>query len=510
MPCAHAPSSVPRLARFLMEGVRTVAQDVARAVTRDENLLSRRPWYLAGVLLIVLSVLIRQPLLVVAGLFVIVLGGVPELWYRFCLRGLVVQRSLSSARARLGDEVSLVLRIENRKLLPLPRLEVDDEVPEQGVTIHGGYLETSVKPLRMILVNTLSLWALQRVMRRYRVRCVERGVYAFGPLRVESGDPFGLLTRQTAVGEITRLLVYPLVVPLERLGLPARAPFGDCAAPRRLVEDPLRTAGVRPYVIGDEPRRIHWKATARSGQLQSRVYEPTAHHTLVLFVDARTFDNPVLGYDPPLLELALCAAASIATWAIEQGYALGLYATGSLADAGVAHGEQVDRQVPTADMSTQGAYTSEVGYQRALLEQQVRLRVPPSTSPQQIVRVQEGLARLVPYYAGPMTQVFAREESHLPFGATVVYIGTARALGAEGVAHLRRMRAHGHAVTLLFTGDELPTTGLTTIRLGTAHTWKALHEEALASRGIDGHGEPRARQDHSDRGPLALALEEVS
>lgn len=454
----------------------------------DENILSRRPWYLIGIVLIGLSLLFRQPLLIVAGLLVIALGGVPELWYRFCLTGVTVHRRFSTRRAEIGDEVILMLAVENGKLLPLPRLDIEDEVPEEGLAIRGATLETSVKPLRMILVHTLSLWLFQRVTRRYHMRCLARGAYAFGPLRLKSGDPFGLLTRERQEDATERLLVYPLVVPVERLGLPARAPVGERPALRRLLEDPLRTAGVRGYVPGDEPRRIHWKATARTGSLQSKIFEPTTHHTLVLFVDVRTYENPVLGYDPAQLELAICAAASVAHWALEQGYAVGLYANGILAE-----GDEAPVVERTSARQEGAVEDRDVALRRAIRQAQLHLRLAPSTEPHQLMRIQEGLARLIPYYAASITEILAAEETHLPFGSTVVYIGAATALGAEGMELLRHLRSRGHAVTLLVAGDaHLDECKLSIQRLGGADTWLSLLDEALAQKGIDRRGRPRA------------------
>src|SRR5262249_12887058 len=164
-----------------------------------------QPWYIAGFVLIFCSILLRQPVLVVVGLLVITLGLIPDLWYRFCLSGVVVSRSFSTQRAQIGDEIVLTLTVENRKLLPLPRIEIQDEVPEEGVTIRGAFLETSVKSLRAQLVNILPLWAFQRVTRRYRMRCLARGIYAFGPMRVESGDPFGFLEREVQIEAVERL-----------------------------------------------------------------------------------------------------------------------------------------------------------------------------------------------------------------------------------------------------------------------------------------------------------------
>lgn len=498
-----------------------MAYDTDVPVLPDEHILSRRPWYLVGVLLIGLSLLFQQPLLIVAGLLVIALGAVPELWYRFCLTDVHVRRTFSTRRAEIGDEVILTLVVENDKLLPLPRLDIEDEVPEEGLAIRGALLETSVKPLRLILLHTLSLWMFQRVTRRYRMRCLQRGVYAFGPLRLKSGDPFGLLTRERTEERTERLLVYPLVVPLERLGLPARAPLGERPAPRRLLEDPLRVGGVRDYLPGDEPRRIHWKATARAGSLQSKVFEPTTHHTLALVVDLRTYDNPVLGYDPDLLELTICGAASVAAWGIAQGYAVGAWANGILTDiSGSSSGEDSTASslftpsarslpeaqprrgsadhVPTNETPSPRDYdTDDIALQRAIRQAQLHLALPPSTDPQQSLRIQEALARLVPYYAAPITVILSTMETRLPYGSTVVYVGATSGLGAEGFALLRRMRSRGHAVVLLVAGDaqvedpQVDARGLTVRRIGNAQTWQTLLDEALALHGVDRRGRPR-------------------
>lgn len=477
--------------------------DLKLATPAEDNRLMRRPWYVAGIGLMVFSLIVGQPLLVVVGLLVIAIGFVPDLWYRYCLSSLYLQRSLSAQRAQIGDELTLTLTMENRKLLPLPRVEIRDEAPDEGVAIHGGYLETSIKPLRVTMVNAFSLWAFQRVTRRYRLRCLARGVYPFGPIQVESGDPFGFLARQARVEAENRLLIYPLVVPIERLGLPSRAPFGEHTAQRRLLEDPMRVAGARDYMQGDEPRRIHWKATARTGALQSKVYEASTHHTLAIFVDVRTQDNPILGYDPARLELALCAAASVANWGIGRGYAVGLYANGTLTYVEPTHSESATYSVE---------HNLELA--RAIRDEMVTVQVAPSTRPEQLVRINETLARMLPYYAGPIADVLVREEAHLPYGSTVVYIGTAPALGRDGVALLDRLWRRGHAVTALLTGEEHLEKGRVPVaRLGNAETWAQLLRDALLERGVDAHGSPldapEEGEEAAEREAHGLALEEV-
>ncbi|PWT73268.1 MAG: hypothetical protein C5B60_08405, partial [Chloroflexi bacterium] len=288
----------------------------------DEILLARRPLYYIAFLLILFSGILRQPLLFVAGLLVLALAFIPELWYRYCLRQLSISRQLDTTRAALGDTVQLSLSIENRKPLPLPWFEITDEIPE-SLPVTNRKMAPAAKLDRALLNSTFSMWAYQRVRRRYYMRALARGAYRFGPMTLRATDPFGILTRETTLEGSAAIVVHPLVVPLERFDLPALAPFGEQKAQRRLLEDPLRIAGVRDYVPGDEPRRIHWKATARMGRLQSKRYEPSTSHTLAIFLDIRTLSQALMSYDPALVELQICASASVANWAIEQGYAVG-------------------------------------------------------------------------------------------------------------------------------------------------------------------------------------------
>src|SRR5205814_9612505 len=138
-----------------------------------------------------------------------------------------------------------------------------------------------------------------------------------------------LNTQEVNLTDESYLLVYPKVVPLERLGLPASSPFGDVPVRRQwLFEDPMRTVGVREYRPGDNPRRLHWKATARapSQNLQVKVFEPTTSHRLHVLLNVSTSEQnwSWQGYDPEALEASITTAASVANWAAEQGLLVGL------------------------------------------------------------------------------------------------------------------------------------------------------------------------------------------
>ena len=463
----------------------------------DETLTGwHRLYYLAGALGVA-SIVLREPLLIVAGLLVLVMACVVEVWYRYGLSGLRVWHELGATRVAFGEETALRLVMENRKPLPLPFCEIEDEFPE-SLPVRGMTLGSSSKPERALLVDSLALWAYQRVRRSFRIQAVTRGAFQFGPMKVQTGDPFGLLPREITLPRPLTLLVHPLVAPIEKLGLPAQAPFGERPSPRRLLEDPLRYAGIRGYAPGDGPRRIHWKATARTGALQSKIYESSTRHTLAIFLDVRTFSKLIGGYDPALVELAISTAASVAVWGAEQRYAVGIFANGPLIT--LEHDQTTDVVVARGDGSTvaaSGGIADEQTDERVTREitrvaANMYLHLAPSAHADQPVRILDGLARLLPYYGQPMEYVIAREEQRLPLGTTVVYIGAETIVDVPLILALRRLRSHGHAVTLLLTraGDmgygadhALDLTNLVVRYIGGRELWAELSGEALGPEG---------------------------
>jgi uncharacterized protein (DUF58 family) len=459
----------------------------------DETLLSRRPLYYITFLLIVSSGILRQPLLFVAGLLIFVLAFIPEIWYRYCLRQLRVSRQPSSTRLMPGETIEISFTIENRKPLPLPWCEIVDEMAE-ALSVKKLKAVPAATPERSLLTHTFSLWAYQRVRRRYQIQALGRGAYRFGPMTLRATDPFGILTRETHFEAPAAIVVHPLVVPLERFGLPALAPFGDRKAPRRLLEDPLRVSGIRDYIPGDEVRRIHWKATARMGGLQSKIYEPSTSHTVAIFLDIRTLSPTLMGYDPALAELHICAAASVADWAINAGYAVGIFANGTLGVPEFLERERLERSPATETaVSSEDRLRREIERTAATL----RMRIPPSSRKEQLTHILDSLARIVPYHGLPIEQLIAAEERDLPPGATIVYIGTEDLVDVPMIIALRRLQSHGHAVSALLTqsnqapeaardnpGHHLTLSGLNSHYIGGKVTWEELVRDTLGQEAL--------------------------
>src|SRR5579875_377065 len=440
--------------------------------------MSRR-WYFACAVVILLGLLIRQPLILIVVVLSLLVLLTADIWARYCLSDLRFERALSERRVLFGEEITFSMVVENAKLLPLPWLEIEDTVP-RALTTHGGQGRIDPVSNGTIRENLFSPRWYERVTRRYTVVCNARGVHTFGPTSVRSGDLFGFTDRQEMLENQEYLIVYPLVVPLSSFNLPARYPFGDRRAPRRLLEDPARVIGVRDYMYGDDLRRVHWKATARVRQLQSKVYEATTTYTLVIFLNIVTQLNSYFGVYPELQELSVCAAASVADWALNEGYAVGLYANSIMymPELGMRMLEKQD----------EGQDEAEAAAELSLAEQlnRRRIKLPPASSEEQRQRIMEALARVQGFFGSSIEELIQSERSHLPAGATVVIITCT--ISEPLLDLLNRLKQAGHAVTLLMVGDQPMAgqmAGIPIYHLGGEETWNEISSCYNSSKGTN-------------------------
>ena len=432
--------------------------------------MNRRLYYIPMAILFA-SIPFHLPLLVVIGLLILVIIATTDIWATYCLRQLRYQRQFSEQRALFGEQVTLSLSVENAKLLPLPWLEIEDTVP-RALTMMGQKVRVSFVGDTAILENLFSARWYERVTRRYTLNCNARGVHKFGPTVVRSGDVFGFISNEEALANWQYLLVYPLVAPLTSFSLPSRHPFGDRRAPRRLLEDPSRVIGVRDYVYGDSLRRVHWKATARAMQLQSKIYEATTTYTMIIFLNINTLFDTVYGLQPELQELAICAAASVSDWAINEGFAVGLYANTLM----FMPEEQVHSE-STSENDEEQVIDATV---TAQLKRR-RIHLPPATSEEQRKRIMDMLARIQPYFGSTLEDVIQAERTSLPAGATIVVITSS--ITDHLLDTLGRLKQSGHEVTILFVGDNPSPTrlaGLSIYPLGGKEAWRTL-EAAYSS-----------------------------
>src|SRR5688500_11529321 len=198
------------------------AQDRLRQEIAEELLVSQvaRAWPYGAVLLIAVGALGGNKPLFALGVLLAAALVVARLWARYVLRGLTAERRLSQTRAFFGEEVGLTYVFTNNKPLPVPWLNLEDEIPA-ALRVTTTEVKSAGKAAKHLPIS-LSLQWYERLTLHHRLLCAARGEHSLGSLTLESGDIFGIF-RKYEVREVPHtLIVYPGSVPVERLGTPAR------------------------------------------------------------------------------------------------------------------------------------------------------------------------------------------------------------------------------------------------------------------------------------------------
>jgi uncharacterized protein (DUF58 family) len=338
---------------------------------------------------------------------------VTRFWSSHSLHAVEYHRATPEDRAFPGDELLLTLRLANHKLLPLPWVEVDDWIPPALLPIQGEGEEPAPREKGWLRLGGSIGWH-GRLRWRYRLRCLQRGIYRLGPATITSGDPFGLFPRSRREEGTGRVVVYPRLLPLEQLGLPAGFPLGEGKPEKWIFHDPSRPVGVRDYRREDPFRHIHWKATARRLQLQVKLHEPTTTLETAIFLGMDTFGRP----STPTFEHAVSVAATLAYRLIGQRHPVGLYLNGGS---------------PDSMGSTELA---------------------PAASQEQLVQILELLAGVEPVAGDPIELLLERVARRLPWGASVVLV--VGSLSEPLATELEGLRRTGRKPVLFLIGADAP------------------------------------------------------
>lgn len=349
--------------------------------------------------LLLIAIVLRVEFFFTVVYFLAAVWILSRLWTRRAPRQLRGGRRFDG-RAFTGDEVAVALRVRNEGWLPIPWLELQEAIP---VHLLAAPFERQV----------ISLGPREEWRHDYRLACRRRGLYTLGPLTAQTGDLLGIAREGLTLGEPGRLVVYPKVLPLGRLGLPTRSPLAVLPARSPLFEDPSRVIGVRDYRRGDSPRRMHWPATARTGRLMVKQYQPAiARETLLcLDLDEASYERRDRHYAS---ELAIVVAASLANHIIVR--------------EGLPAGLATEAWDPLPDG------------RRAFA-------LPPRAERAHLTRLLEVLARVQLTAAAPLASTLRRASLDLAWGATLTVI-TGRA-SAELFGALLALERGGFAPALI-------------------------------------------------------------
>lgn len=406
-----------------MSGKDVDMADVAQArglVLRErENSIFSDAWIPLAILFVIIGIVAgRNPGLIALGVTLLIIVGISTLWKNLSLFGVSYERHFDRTRVFPGEPIEMNVTIQNDKRLPLTWLRFRDQLPVPPDIGNSPLTLSGELTGNFILQSVFSMQSRERVSRGAILRFPVRGYYRIGPVTYESGDIFTLFTREREHKDIDTLVVYPQIWPLSELGLPPKEPFGEVKVRHSLFTDPIRTRGIRDYTPQDRFRDVHWKATARRGHLQTKVYDPSTGMTIAVFLNVATFARHWMGFDPDSLERAISVAASICNYGVQQGWGVGLFANGA---------------VPNSDQP---------------------IRVQPGRSPDQLGNVLEALAAITEFATGSIDMMLLRESTHLPWVSTIVLVTAV--VTEEVLIALIRLREAGRRVVLLALGDDPP------------------------------------------------------
>ena len=200
-----------------------------------------------------------------------VIGGLLVLclvWARIQVRGLEVTAERTTERLQVGQETETRLRLKSRSMFTKLWLEVEDE------TDMPGRQTTTVMTLPAKRTRN---WKIS-------TRCRRRGMYTTGPVKVTTGDPFGLFKFTRRFGDKAPVVVLPRPEELPYFSVPPAQLPGEGVVHKRTHYVTPNASGVREYYPGDSYNRIHWKSTARLGRLMVKTFEmdPTSNIWVVL------------------------------------------------------------------------------------------------------------------------------------------------------------------------------------------------------------------------------------
>lgn len=214
---------------------------------------------------------------------------------------LAVHRRVAPGSVMVGEAARVDLVIANPGPRRTPVMRLWEPVGGAGAVMHLAPLSPG-----------------ERTAAAYRLPTARRGLVTAGPLRVRRADVLGIASRSTVMPGTAELLVTPHHTPVSMGHHAAAGVLGDLVRLKALGQTGTEFHALRPYVPGDDIRRISWKASARSTDLivKDTAPEGLRRCTVVLDLEAAGYSGEA---GTEAFERAVSAAASVVTGAVQAG-----------------------------------------------------------------------------------------------------------------------------------------------------------------------------------------------
>ncbi|NLP38028.1 MAG: DUF58 domain-containing protein [Firmicutes bacterium] len=294
-----------------------------------------------GLVVALIGIIDGNAYIIIPGGVLFLFGFISWFWSNYLPAAVTGKIEFSQTRVFYGDRVTGTLHLKNDQPFPLPWVTCIVEWPEELVMKQKELLVRNEG--KQLFKSVYSMRGFERMKRSFTFACLGRGEYKMERLEIRLADPFGFAEGIKNQRHKERILVYPRMVPVAFQPNIFNNPFGGKAVSSWLYEDPANFRGIREYIPSDPFARISWKATARTGKLQTKMYD-ASFATEVTVVFNTTTSKHIWELNRNLLERGLVVAASLIRQCYEQGYRFSFYANSSIgakqsAAVGIGTGE---------------------------------------------------------------------------------------------------------------------------------------------------------------------------
>lgn len=400
-------------------------------------------WLIVVLAVIGLALALKAGLVAFAGYVLLGVYLLSRYLAKAWVTNLSAERQCDTTPLEIGESTDVALRLKNTGTIPVGWVLVEDLLPDPMLI--RGRLKVQGSRIRVLFIRPLQTKSI-----KYKVTFEARGYYPVGPFVAETGDVFGLHRRHRLLAGPAYVMVYPKVLPLPPYDFMSQRPIGEIRLANRLFEDPTRSAGVRPYVVGDPLQRVHWRATARTGQLHSRIYEPTSLAGASILVDFHKAGYPKRG-EPMRSDLAVTVACSLAYAVSLMNQQVGLASNGRDAAERIREEALEAAGEPPPEQGFETRHAAREKFE--LLDQNTRLRpvvIETRRGIDQFQMIREVLARLeltdATTFAGMVLEVAPR----LPKDATLIAV--LPRVPVETAIALGMLRRQGFAISAILVG----------------------------------------------------------
>lgn len=233
-------------------------------------------------ILLFLALLFSQKNIILIAILILIMVYVLKIWSQYSARNIRYSFDAEKKKGFPGETISIQARVSNRKLLPI---WLKLSIPMDKRLIPQKKREDDC------LVEQFSLLWYDQFLWQCNLKAEQRGCFQLGPPFLETGDLLGFFKEKTYLSQSkAEVIIYPKPISLNFLATPVKELFGKTGI-NNPVKDPVYPVATRDYQQGEPAKFIHWKASARHNNLQSKIFDSSTQRKTLLIIDVSSFQK---------------------------------------------------------------------------------------------------------------------------------------------------------------------------------------------------------------------------